>query len=38
MLGSSDTNNLYELGLDTFQLPEEIIPLDILHQTDHKTP
>ena len=34
----SDTNNLYELDFDTFQLPEGIIPLDILHQTDHKTP
>ena len=38
MLEISDTNNLYELGLDTFQLPEGIIPLDVLHQVDHKTP
>ena len=35
---SSDANNLYELGLDTFQLPEGIISLDILHQIDHKMP
>ena len=33
----SDTNNLYKLGLDTFHLPEGIIPLDILYQTDNKT-
>ena len=34
----SDTKNLYELGLDTFQLPEGIMPLEGLHQIDHKTP
>ena len=34
----SDTNDLYELGLDTFQLPEGIIPLYVLHQIHHKTP
>ena len=34
----SDTNNLYELDLDTSQLPEGIIPLDVLHQINHKTP
>ena len=38
MLEIADTNNLYELGLDTFQLPEGIIPLDVLHQMNHKTP
>ena len=33
-----DTNNLYELNFDTFQLPEGVIPLCILHRIDHKTP
>ena len=32
------TNNLYELNFDMFQLPEGVIPLDILHRMDHKTP
>ena len=31
-------NHLYELNLDTFQLPDSIILLDILHRIDHKTP
>ena len=30
--------NLYELNLDTFQLPQGIIPVDVLHRIDHKTP
>ena len=34
----SNTTNLYELNADTFQLPEGIILLDILHRVDHKTP
>ena len=33
-----DTNNVYELTFDTFQLPEVVIPLDILHRVNHKTP
>ena len=33
-----DTNNLYELNFDTFQLPEGVIPMDILHRIDQKTP
>ena len=33
-----NTNNLYELNLDTFQLPEGIIPLDVPHRNDHETP
>ena len=32
-----NTNNLYELNLDTFQLPEGIVPLDILYRIDYKT-
>ena len=33
-----DTNNAYELNFNTFQLPEGVILLDILHRVDHKTP
>ena len=33
-----DTNNLYELNFDMFQLSEGVIPLDMLHRMDHKTP
>ena len=33
-----NTNNLYELNFDTLQLPEGVIPLDVLHMMDHKTP
>ena len=33
-----NTRNLYELNFDTFQLPEGVIPLDVLHRIDHKTP
>ena len=33
-----DTNNLYELNIDMFLLPEGVIPLDVLHRMDHKTP
>ena len=32
------TTNLYEINADTFQLPEGIILLDVLHRVDHKTP
>ena len=32
-----NTTNLYELNLDTFQLPKGVIPLDVLHRIDHKT-
>ena len=27
-----------ELYFDTFQLPEGVLPLDVLHRVDHKTP
>ena len=33
-----NTNNLYELNLDIFELPEVIVLLDIVHRVDHKTP
>ena len=33
-----NTNNLYQLNFDMFQLPEGVIPLDVLHRMDHKTP
>ena len=33
-----NTNNLFELNFDTFQLPEGVISLDVLHRIDHKTP
>ena len=33
-----DTNNLYELDFDAFQLPERIITLDVLHRINHRTP
>ena len=32
-----NTNYLYMLTFDTFQLLEGVIPLDILHGMDHKT-
>ena len=32
-----DTNILYEVD-SKFQIPEGIIPLDVLHRVDHKTP
>ena len=33
-----DTNHVYKLNFDTCQLPESVIPFDILHRVDHKTP
>ena len=33
-----NTTHLYEINVDTFQLPEGIILLDILQRVDHKTP
>ena len=33
-----NTNNLYQLNFDMFQLSEGVIPLDVLHRMDHKTP
>ena len=33
-----NTDNLYELNFDMFHLPEGVIPLDVLHRMDHKTP
>ena len=32
-----NTNILYELNLDTFQLPEGVIPLNVLHRVKNKT-
>ena len=32
-----NTNSLYELNFDTFQLPEGVVPLDVMHRVDHKT-
>ena len=31
-------NNIYELDFDTFQPPKRVIPLDVMHCMDHKTP
>ena len=33
-----NTNDVYELNFNTFQLPEGVIPLDIPHKVNHKTP
>ena len=33
-----NTNNIYKLNLSTFQLPEGVIPLDVIHTVDHKAP
>ena len=33
-----NTNNLYELNFDTFQLPEVVVLLDIVHRLDCKIP
>ena len=33
-----NTNNVYALNFDTFQLPEGVILLDVLHRVNHKTP
>ena len=33
-----NTNILYELNFNTFQLAEGVIPLDVLHRVNHKTP
>ena len=32
------SNSIYEVDFNTFQLPEGIIPLDIMHPLDHKMP
>ena len=34
----ADTTNLYEMNAATFQLPEGIILLDVLHRANHRTP
>ena len=34
----TNTTNLYKMNADTFQLPEGIILLDVLHRVDHKPP
>ena len=33
--GIPDSNNIYEVNFNTFQLPEGIIPRDVMH-SDHK--
>ena len=33
-----NNNDVYKLYFNTFQLPEVVIPLDILHKVNHKTP
>ena len=33
-----NTNYLYEMNFNMFQLLEGVIPLDVLHRMDHKTP
>ena len=33
-----NTNYLYKLNVDTVQLPDGVIPLDVLHRMEHKTP
>ena len=33
-----DSNNIYELDFNTFQLPEGNIPLDVMHSIDNKMP
>ena len=34
----TNTTNLYKMNADTFQLPEGVILLDVLHRVNHKTP
>ena len=36
--GGQDSNSIYELDFNTFQLPEGIILIDIMHHIDHKMP
>ena len=33
-----NTNNIYMLNFNTFQLPEGVIPQDVVHGADNKTP
>ena len=33
-----NANHVYKLNFNTFQLQEGVIPLDILHKVNHKTP
>ena len=33
----ADTTNLYKMNAATFQLPEVIILLDVLHRVNHRT-
>ena len=33
-----NTNHLHKLNCTTFQLPEGVISLDVIHRVDHKTP
>ena len=33
-----DPSNIYELNFNTFQLPEGVIPLDVMDCVDHKLP
>ena len=34
----NNTYDVYKLNYNTFQLPEHVIPLDILHKVNNKTP
>ena len=38
MLPLNNTNDVYKLNFNTFQLQEGVIPLDILHKVNHNTP
>ena len=33
-----NTSNIHELNFSTSKLPEGVIPLDVVHRVDHKTP
>ena len=33
-----NTNHIYKLNFSTFQLPQGVIPLNVIHRVDHKTP
>ena len=33
-----DPSNIYELDCNTFHLPKGVVPLDVMHYVDHKTP
>ena len=37
-LETLNPNNIYKLDFNSFQLPEGVTPLDVMHHTDHKIP